>query len=173
MKRFIFPLLVALLALGTPALAKDVKIGYVDLQKALNTSAAGQTAKEEIAKKVKEYEAQVNKRQDELKKMKDELEKQAVLLSEDARGAREREYQQKLRDFQRFTKDIQEELQQKDAEHTRRILEELFVVIKEFGDREGYTVILERTESSLLYAAEGADLTDKVIDAYNKRGKKN
>lgn len=169
MKRFISIALVAIFLAATPAFAADAKIGYVDLQKALNLSEAGKGAKEEIQSKVKEYETEVQKRQEELKRMKQELEKQAVLLSEEARSKKEREYQQELKDFQRFTKDIQDELKQKDADFTRRILEELFVIIKEIGQKEGYTMVLEKTESSILYADEKIDITGKVIKAYNAK----
>lgn len=170
MKRFVGALLTVLL-LATPALAADNKIGYVDLQKALNTSEAGKAAKERISKKVKEYEGTIDSRQKEIKKLKEELEKQAMLLSEEARGAKERDYQQKVKEFQRFTKDIQEELQQKDADFTKQILEELFKVIKEVGEKEGYTLILEQSESSILYADEKVNLTDKVIKAFDAKKK--
>ncbi len=172
MKRLFALVVAGFLFAAVPAAAQEVKIGYVDLQKALNLSSAGKSAKEKIGEKVKEYEGEVKSRQDELKKMKEELEKQAVLLSEEARGKKERDYQQKLKEFQRFTKDIQDELQQKDAEFTRRILEDLFQVIKEVGQKQGYTLILEKTESSILYAPDQIDLTEKIIEAYNAGGKK-
>lgn len=152
--------------------AAEVKIGYVDLQKALNMSEAGKVAKDKIAKKVKEYEGTIESRQQELKKLKDELDKQSLLLSGEARDAKERDYQQKLKEFQRFTKDIQEELQQRDADFTRQILEQLFKVIKDIGKKEGYTVILEQSESSILYADERIDLTDHLIKAYDEAAKK-
>ncbi len=171
MKRLITIVLAIALLSAAPAFAENVKIGYVDLQKALNLSSAGKGAKEEIQSTVKEYEGEVQSRQEELKKMKTELEKQAVLLSEEARGKKEREYQQKLKDFQRFTKDIQEELQQKDADFTRRILEDLFLIIKEIGESNNYTLVLEKTESSILYADEKIDITEKVIKAYNDQNK--
>lgn len=171
MKRLIGLILGGLLLVASPALA-EVKIGYIDLQKALNLSEAGKAAKEKIGKKVKEHESTIDSRQKELKKLKDDLEKQALLLSEEARAAKERDYQQKLKDFQRFTKDIQEELQQQDADFTRQILEEVFKVIKEVGEKEGYTLILEQAESSILYADDKIDLTDKVIKAFDARSKK-
>lgn len=170
MKRIVGVLLTILL-FAAPALAVENKIGYVDLQKALNTSEAGKAAKERISKKVKEYEGTIDTRQKEIKKLKEELEKQAMLLSEDARGAKERDYQQKVKEFQRFTKDIQEELQQKDNDFTKQILEELFKVIKEVGEKEGYTLILEQSESSILYADEKVNLTDKVIKAFDAKKK--
>ncbi len=172
MKRIITLALALFIYAVSPAFAAEAKIGYVDLQKALNTSEAGKAAKEKIAKTVKDYEGTVDARQKELRRLKEELEKQAMLLSEEARAAKEREYQQKLRDFQRFTKDIQDELQQKDADFTRQILEELLKVIREVGEKEGFTLILEQTESSILFADPKVDLTDRIIKAYDARRKK-
>jgi outer membrane protein len=169
MKRLIGLTLIMLLTSAGAALAAEAKIGYVDLQKALNLSVAGKAAKEKISGKVKEYETIVESRQEELRKLKEELEKKALLLSETARADKERDYQQKLKEFQRFTKDIQEELQQQDADHTRRILEELFQVIKEVGEKENYTLVLEKTESSILIAHEHIDLNAKIIKAYDAK----
>lgn len=169
MKRLMLLTLIAVGLIVAPALAQEVKIGFVDLQKALNLSVSGQQAKEKIKGKVQGYDAEVKARQDELKKLKDDLEKQAMLLSEEARNSKEREYQQKVKDYQRFTKDIQEELQQADADFTRKILEELFKVVQEIGKQEGYTVILEKTESAMLYGDASIDLTDKLIKAFDKK----
>lgn len=148
--------------------ADALKIGYVDLQKALNMSSAGKAAKDKMKAKFKDYDADVQKKQDELKKLKEDLEKQAMLLSAEARAAKERDYQQKIKDYQRLTKDIQEELQQTDADYTRKILEEIFKVVQQIGKQEGYTMILEKTESSILYASDGIDMTDRVIQAFDK-----
>ncbi|MBW2504227.1 MAG: OmpH family outer membrane protein [Deltaproteobacteria bacterium] len=159
------------LAVSTGLAAEAGKIAYVDLQKALNLSEAGKAAKEKIKIKVESYDGEVSQRQEELKKMKEDLEKQAMLLSEEARNAKERDYQQKVKDYQRFTKDIQEELQQTDADYTRKILEDILKLVQNIGKQEGYVMILEKTESSLVYADESIDLTDKVIQAFDKQGK--
>jgi len=172
MKRMVGLILVGLLAMATSSFAAGEKIGFVDLQKALNFSQAGKAAKETISKKVKDYEGTIEGKKAELQKLKDELEKQAVLLSEQARAEKERDYQQKLKDFQRFTKDIQEELQRSDADYTRQILEKVLKVIAEMGKAQGYTVILEKSESSLLYADDQIDMTDAVIKAYDEQHKK-
>lgn len=162
-------LLLTLILAGTIACAgaAELKIGYVDLQKALNMSEAGKAAKEKIAQRVKELETSFEGREKELKKLKDDLDKQALLLSEEARANKERDYQQKLKEFQRLTKDAQEEVQQKDADYTRQILEGLAKVIQEFGVKEGYALILEKTESAVLFADDKADLTDRVIKAFD------
>ncbi len=171
MKQFVLLMLVCFGLALSPALAEAQKIGYVDLQKALNLSAAGKDAKEKIKTKVQGYDAEVKKRQEDLKKLKEDLEKQAMLLSEEARGAKERDYQQKVKEYQRFTKDIQETLQQTDADYTRKILESLLVVVQDVGKKNGYTLILEKTESSLVYADESIDITDQVIKSFDAKGK--
>jgi len=169
MKKFMIVLaILAAVCVGGNAVAADLKVGYVDLQKVLNDSAAGRSAKEEIGKKVKEYEIQVQARQKELQAAKEELEKQALLLSDEARAKKEREYQQKLKDLQRFTKDIRDDLQMRDADATKKILEQVLKVVREFGEKEGYTLILEKNESSLIYASESIDLTDTILKLYNK-----
>ena len=165
--------LVLLCCTALPAVAAgEFKIAYIDLQKALNQSEAGKAAKEKIAQRVKEHETVFDGRQKELKKLKDDLEKQALLLSEEARGAKQRDFDQRLKEFQRATKDAQEEVQQKDADYTRAILEELSKVIQDFGTREGYSMILEKTESAVLYADPKVDVTDSLIKAYDASRKK-
>ncbi len=171
MKQFLVFFVVCLSLVASPAMAQAQKIAYVDLQKALNLSAAGKEAKDKIKAKVQEYDADVQQRQEELKKLKDDLEKQAMLLSEDARNSKERDYQKKVKDYQRFTKDIQETLQQMDADFTRKILEDLLKVAQNFGKSNGYSMILEKTESSIVYADESIDITDDVIKEFDAQGK--
>jgi outer membrane protein len=173
MKRLVGLVLVCFLFTVSSAFSADNKIGFVDLQKSLNFSLAGKAAKESISNKVKEYEGTIEGKKSELKKLKVELEKQAVLLSEQARAEKERDYQQKLKDFQRFTKDIQEELQRSDADYTRKILAKILKMVGEMGKKQGYTVILEKSESSLLYADDKIDLTEAVIKAFDEQYKKN
>lgn len=164
MKQLVLTLTLVLLATSTFAAGG---VGFIDLQKALNLSDAGVKAKAEIGQQVKKYEAKVATEQEALKAMKKELDKQAVLLSDEARAKKEREFQQRAKEFQRFTKDIQEELQQKDADYTKRIIDEVLTIARKIGKEKGLAVILEKSESSLVYGDPAADLTDEVIKAYN------
>lgn len=145
------------------------KIGYVDLQRALNESDAGKKAKEEFKVQVDKLQASLKKQKDEIDAMKDQLEKKAVVMKEEERGNLEDQYQKKLRDFERNYKDSQADLQKKDNELTGVIIKDLQAVIRDYGEREGYTLILESTSSAVLYGAKEADLTDDLIRQYNGR----
>ncbi len=165
MKRIVL-FTIAVLLMASPAFA-ELKVGYVDLQKALNTCKAGKDAKGTISALVKKYEDEFKAKQEDLLKLKTNLEKQASLLSVDARKEKEREYQQEVKELQRFQKDVKEELQQKDADHTKRILNELFETLKSIGKEGQYTMILEKNEGAVIYADEKIDLTDQLVKKYD------
>lgn len=162
-----------LLLSGTVA-AQEIKFGYVDLRRALNDCEAGQKAKEEFKRQVDRLQVELQKQKDEIEKLKDQLEKKAAVMKEEERRNLENDYRRRLRDFERKYKDSQGELQIKDNELTSDILKQLQVVIRAFGRRHGYTLILENSSSTVLYSSQDADLTDQIIDEFNhqSRGKK-
>ncbi len=152
-------------------LAADFKIAYVDIQKAVNESNAGKEAKKAITKDVEKFQRLVADKQKELQTLKESLDKQALMLTPDARANKEKEYQNKLREFQRWGEDTQNEVNQKRMEIERNISAALIKVIQKIGTDEGYTVILEKNESIVLYASKTIDITDRVIKAYDTQKK--
>src|SRR5918996_221578 len=111
MQRIFIGVLLSLFCLAGVTSAQSLKIGYVDLQRALNESTAGQTAKERFKAEVGRMEQSLELRQNEVEKLKNELEKKALLLRDEERDTLERDYRQKLRDFERLYKDSQQELE--------------------------------------------------------------
>ena len=161
---------IAGLLLGNVAFAQTVpKIGYVDLQRALNESEAGKKAKEEFKAQVDKLQASLKKQKDEIDSLKNQLEKKSAVMKEAQRSNLEEDYRKKLRDFERNYKDSQTDLQQKDNELTGGIIKDLQEIIRDHGEREGYTLILESTSSAVLYGSKSADLTEEIIRQYNSQ----
>jgi len=158
--------IIAGLVLANGAFAQS-KIGYVDLQRALNESESGRKAKEEFKVQVDRAQGQLKRQKDEIDSLKEQLEKKALVMKEEERGNLEDDYRKKLRDFERNYKDSQADLQKKDNELTGGIIKDLQDIIREYGEREGYTLILEATSSAVLYGNKSADLTDAVMQQYN------
>jgi outer membrane protein len=152
--------------------AEEIKLGYVDLQRALNDSEAGKSAKEKFKGEVDKAEQSLEKRKNEVEKLKEELEKKGLLLNEEQRDALERDYRDKLGDFERVYKNLQQELQIRDRQLTGRILEGLREVVQSVGEQGNYTVIFEGNNTVVLYGSKAIDLTDTIIKAYNQRGTK-
>jgi len=149
----------------------DIKVGCVDMQKAVNGCNAGKEAKQALTKEAERFQRLIAEKQKELQGMKESLEQQGLLLNPEVRATREKELQAKLRDFQRWGEDVQNELNQKRSEMETNISRSLVKIAQEIGTREGYTVILEKNENIVLFASESADLTNlviKVCDAQKK-----
>lgn len=154
--------------LAQAALAQSTpKIGYVDLQRALNESETGKKAKEEFKVQVDKLQSSLKKQKDDIDSLKEQLEKKSLVMKEEERGNLEEDYRKKLRDFERSYKDSQADLQKRDNELTGAIIKDLQEIIRDYGDREGYTLILEATSSSVLYGSKNVDLTDEIIRQYN------
>lgn len=154
---------------AAPGAAQSLKVGYVDLQRALNESEAGRQAREKFKGQVDRLQGDLKKKKDALDAMKEQLEKKASVMRDEEARNMEKEYQRKLRDFERAYKDSQGELQQKDNELTLELLKQLQGIIEQFGKENGYSMILEQSSSSVLYGAPELDLTDQIIARYNAR----
>lgn len=156
--------------LAAPGLAAaEAKIGYVDLQRALNESAAGKKAKQDFRAQVERLESQLKSKKEELDRLKEELERKGMVMRDEERKKLEDEFEQKRLDLKRRFEDSQAELQKKDQELTGKIIQDLQAIIKEIGDRDGYTLILELGTSPVLYYKKSADITDEILSVYNAK----
>ncbi len=165
----ILGLVAALAVPSVRAAAADLKIGIVDLQRALNESSAGRKAKDQFKGEFEKMQDGLKREKDQLDRMKDDLDKKSVVLKEDQRKNMADDFERRRRDLRRKLEDSDAELRKKDQELTGSILKDLAVVIQEMGEREGYTVILENSSSSVLYGAKSIDMTDAVIKAFDAK----
>ena len=157
-----------LLAVTSLACAEDIRFGVIDMVKVLELSDAGKKAKEELSSRVDAAESDIVKRQEELLALKEEIEKQSMMLSADALAKKEREYQDKFLEYQRKVQDYNYELQNKQYELMTVIISETNSIVHEIATEGGYTLILERTNSGVLYFQEDIDLTEDIINALDK-----
>jgi len=149
----------------------NIKIGSVDIQKAVNECNSGKDAKQALTKEVEKFQGLVAEKQQELQGMKESLEKQGLMLTPEARTAREKELQTRLREFQRWGEDVQNELNQRRAEMERNIFVGLQKVIQKLGADGGYTLILEKNETIVLFTSKPIDITALVIKAFDAQKK--
>jgi len=149
----------------------DIKIGWVDMVRAGNECNAGKEFKKALTKEEEKLHRLFVEKQKELQTMKESFEKEILLLTSEAKANKEKEYQNKLREFQRWGEDIKRELDQKRIETVGNISRGLIKAAQEIGAKEGYTIILDKTESFVFFASKSTDLTDLVIKAYNMEKK--
>ncbi len=162
------------LGMGSASLAfgaEPLKIGYVDMQRALNQCEEGQEAKKTITAEVDKMQKTFGAKQKELEKIKDDLQKRGSVMNESVRREKEKEYQAKAVDLQRLQRDFEEDIRRKDQEHTERVLRNLANVVRKMGEEGKYTIILEKNQPTIIYISGALDLTDEVIKLSNQKPK--
>ena len=171
MRSFVLSVLaVALVGVAAShAAAQELRIGVINLQRALNESEAGKQAKARFKDQLDRLQRDLEKQKNEVDALKDQIAKKALVMKDEERRNLEKEYQRKLREFERAYEDSQGELQLKDSELTRDLIKELQGIIQDYGRRGGYTVILEQAGGALLYATDTIDVTDAIIAEFNQK----
>jgi outer membrane protein len=170
MKRFGWTVLVAMAVLTNAATrADDVRIGYVDMRKVMNECKAGKRAKDDIEKAIKQRQESLSRDEQGLKKLQEAYEKDKLLLSDAQKQAKQKEFDDKLKAFQQATAEAQREIDQKQQEFTRKAFPEIRDIIRDLAKQEKLSLVFEKQEASVLYAADGPDLTDKVIQRFDAK----
>lgn len=172
MKKFLIVAITGLFILSAGMFSKafaaeTLKVGIVDLFRALNESEAGKKATTELEALIKSKQAALEEKGKKIESMKADLEKQAAVLSAEAKKAKEEEIERLIRDYQRLMSDSQAEVKKREGELTEAILKELRQLINTIAQEQGYSLILERAEGLILYADKSIDITDSLIKKYN------
>ena len=148
--------------------ADEVKVGTVDMQKALQTVETGKKAKAQLEKEFNAKKQQLQTEEAALRKATEEFKKQSLVMSDEARAKKQAELQERIMKFQEQTAKSQMEIQQKERDLTQPLVSKLRTVIAELAKKKNYTVVLEKNENNVLFSQEKDDLTNDVITAFDK-----
>ena len=154
---------------AAPLAAQTVKVGVMDLQKFQKNSKAFQKASLSVKKKFDDMQLKLNDERNSLAKLEEEFKKQTMMLSLDAQEDKKRELEKKQRHFKFMYDDFTQEMKETEMDAIKKVMKELEKIVEKIGEKEGYTIILERRTLGLLYFNNTIDLTDRVTDAYDKQ----
>ena len=167
LSRILLALSLTALFAAPAAHAQQLKVGVVDMQRALNETEDGRKAKASLKKVFEDRQKQLDKQQNDLKAMKESLEKQRDVLSRDVMAKKLEEYQKAFAELQQTYMEFQKELGSKEGDLTKDIIERMQRIMRRVGQTEGYTLILERSEAGVVFIPTNFDLTDVLIQRYN------
>ncbi|MBW2030444.1 MAG: OmpH family outer membrane protein [Deltaproteobacteria bacterium] len=165
---YILPLLLVGLAQGSALGADPGKIGFVDIQKFQKNSKAFLATSMEIRKKFESLEKKLSLERKEYQKLEEEFKKQSMMLSLDAQEDKKRELERKKRYIKYLADDYTQEMKSIEMEERMKIVREIGKIVREIGKEEGYALIVEKRAVGIIYANPAVDLTDRVIEAYDK-----
>ena len=165
---FLPSLLLALAAVPAAGRAADQKIGYVDLQRALNEVEEGKTAKALLQKDFAEKQKQLDTKKAEFEKLQADFEKQAVVMSEQARKDKGQDLDRRARELQALFVNLQKDLSDRERDATRGIFDRMNAIVRELAEADGFTYVFEKG-GGIVYAPASLDLTNELIRKYNAK----
>ena len=147
--------------------AADVSIVYVDIDKVIAEVDEGQQAQEALKKEQQKRQGDITAMEAKIKKLQEELEKQSKAFSKEAIEKKAAEYQQAIAEYQQIVMKFNNELSGKEREFYGPIERKLNDMLRSIANRDGYDMVLNKR--SVPYGRKDLDITDKVIQEFNKQ----
>ena len=149
-----------------PVLA-EVKIGYIDTVKIFANFKDTVEAEEIYKKEVESWKKQAEEMEAELARMREEIQSQSLMLSQDKIAEKKLVFDQKMAEYQKYMQETFGDnglAARRNKELTEPIVEKINAVIAQVAEEQGYTLVLDSSQGTLVYASPDMDLTDVIIE---------
>lgn len=154
-------------AVGNIFAESQGKIGYIDLSRSFDEYQKTKDFDKELEAKGDMKQQEREKLVQDIRKMREELE----LMNKPSREKKEADIESKIKSLQEFDQEAKTDLTKDRDNMVKDILKEMSDVIKEYGQKNGYSIIVN--DRVLLYGDSSMDLTSEIIkilnDKYNKK----
>jgi outer membrane protein len=141
------------------AVAQDMKIGFVDVERIRRESAPAERASKQLEKEFAPRAQELQRREAQVKALQGQLEKDAMTLSESERRGKEQELSRMSVDFQRLQREYREDLNLRRNQELATLFERADRVIKQIADAEKFDLILQEA----VFRSPRIDITERVL----------
>ncbi len=160
----------AILAWGLGATDDKVKIGVVDLDQAITSTDEGRAARDEFERKKREAEATLQPMVERYQELNAEMEAKQFVLSKEALRLKQLDLADLVNQIQNKQKEIQGQLEIDRERLVGPLRVKLAEIVEEVGRKESFSIILLRNAPGVMYSREALDVTDLIIERFNKKG---
>ena len=152
-----------------PAQSSDApgKIGLVNIQEAILSTAEGKKSMADLQKKYQPRQQEIQKENQDIQAITDQLQKQAATLSDEEQRNLNRQLEEKQKLLKRTQEDAQADFGTDRDEMFRRIGQKMVKVIQDFAPKNGYSLVIGSDQVPIYYAATEVDLTDQIVKLYD------
>jgi outer membrane protein len=168
MKNFGIILSAFLLVLFAVPSYAQLKIGYVDSNTIMDNLPDAQDARQKLDALVKDWQAELNKKEADWKTKYDDYEKRKLIMTDQTRAEMETELmnlEKDISDYREKKFGTNGELFQKQDELMKPVQNKIFNAIQDIAQEENLDFVFDRSgDVMLLYAKEEYDITNKVLD---------
>lgn len=143
------------------------KIGLINIQEAIVSTAEGKKAAADLAKKYQPRQQEIQKLQQEIQAINDQLQKQAATLSEEEQRRLSRDLEDKQKIYKRTTEDAQTDFNADRDEAFRRVGAKMMKQIDEYARENNYTLVMGTDQVPIYFATKESDLTEAIVKRYD------
>lgn len=157
-------------AVARPLAAEEVKLGFIHAEKVIQAYSGYKDAEAQFEKQREAWNQDIDTRTRELKAMEEDFRAQEPLLTDERRRERMSTLQQRRQEFEQYYQQIfgpSGEAVRKQEELLSPIYDKVNAIVRKIGEQEKFTMIFDSSTFGIAYAAEGVDLTDRVIEQLN------
>src|SRR6204780_725960 len=158
----------AMWAQAAPASAG--KIGVIDVQVAITSTAEGKQAAAELQSQFAPRQTELTNMQKQMEDIQTRLRTGQTTLSDDEKARLQREGEQLQRTFQRRSQDAQDDFNEAQREIVDRIGRRMIDVLSKYARDNAFTVVLDRSgqTSPVIFAANSVDVTQDIIRLFDQ-----
>ena len=155
---------------GGAAAAGAGKVGVIDVQVAITSTAEGKQAAAELQSQFAPRQTELTNMQKQMEDIQTRMRTGQTTLSDDEKARLDREGQQLQRSYQRKSQDAQDDFNEAQREIVDRIGRKMIDVLSKYSRDNGYLVILDRSgqSSPVIFAANSVDVTQEIIRLYDQ-----
>lgn len=159
---------VLLPALSSPAQA-EVKVAVVDFQQAINDVKEGISAQGRLEGMFAEKRKAIEGMEKKLAALQEDYQKQAMVLSDAARSQKEQEIMALQSQYQQVYMQSEQEMQMAYNREMEGLIAKMQVIIAGMAEEKGYTIVVEKTEGGVVFAATSLDVTAELVKRYDAK----
>ena len=149
----------------------DGKIGLIDSSRVWADSNLGKKLKDTLTAHRKNRQALLEADARELQRMQDDMRRfeDSRLSQPDGMQRRRQQLQQRYEEFQQKNMDLNREIQEKEREVSEAFRVKVDGVVGKVAKRIGLAVVIEKGKGGpTFYSEEGLDVTNQVIEEFNR-----
>jgi len=144
------------------------KIGYIDSQRIVEESIKGKEALQKIKAIRNKNVSEIEKLTKDIESLDNEKRKKEFALTAEGKAEIEEKIRLKYLDLKKFRDSKEQELKEIYLKNLKAIEDQVIDIVRKIGRDGGFTLILGKDESGIIFADTKIDLTDKVIKEYDQ-----
>lgn len=160
-------ILIFVLLAGFAGSSYAQKFALIDMEYILKNITSYETAQEQLDVMSKRWQSEVDKMQQEVKTMYQSYQSDLVFLSAEQKTKRENAIVEKEKQLQELNKKYfgpEGELFKRREALVKPIQDDIYTVVKEISEQQGYQVVVDRSSAaSIIFASPRIDISNEVL----------